>query len=163
MRLKFAFCFSLLKAKLVRVLNMLILLQSEKSKKAGNAPPTTILMDFLKDSYKGGSEILLLEEDMNINSRTASLSVSSSYFIRIPPFTKFHFSSFWSIFYFFDAGSETRRWLSSCIDGFSCQRSWSSGNHSHIQFWSAENRHRLSPSSRTNGKETIFEWGMYCH
>ncbi|EXB55009.1 DEAD-box ATP-dependent RNA helicase 58 [Morus notabilis] len=48
--------------------------QSEKSKKAGNAPPTTILMDFLKDSYKGGSEILLLEEDMNINSRTASLS-----------------------------------------------------------------------------------------
>lgn len=73
---------------------MLILLQSEKSKKAGNAPPTTILMDFLKDSYKGGSEILLLEEDMNINSRTASLSVSSSYFIRIPPFTKFHFSSF---------------------------------------------------------------------
>lgn len=48
--------------------------QSEKSKKAGNPPPTTLLMDFLKYSYKGGSEILLLEEDMNINSRTATLS-----------------------------------------------------------------------------------------
>ncbi|KAL3578221.1 hypothetical protein D5086_019725 [Populus alba] len=50
--------------------------QSEKSKKAGNAPPTIDLVDFLKTSYGGCSEILLLEEDMNFNSRAASLSVS---------------------------------------------------------------------------------------
>ncbi|XP_061991826.1 DEAD-box ATP-dependent RNA helicase 58, chloroplastic isoform X1 [Rosa rugosa] len=48
--------------------------QSEKSKKAGNAPPTTLLVDFLKASYQGCSDILLLEEDMNFNSRAASLS-----------------------------------------------------------------------------------------
>ena len=52
--------------------------QSEKSKKAGNAPPTTLLVDFLKASYQGCSDILLLEEDMNFNSRAASLSVSSA-------------------------------------------------------------------------------------
>ncbi|KAF3457184.1 hypothetical protein FNV43_RR01841 [Rhamnella rubrinervis] len=48
--------------------------QSEKSKKAGNAPSTTLLIDFLKASYTGGSEVLLLEEDMNFNLRAASLS-----------------------------------------------------------------------------------------
>ncbi|XP_068326475.1 DEAD-box ATP-dependent RNA helicase 58, chloroplastic isoform X1 [Pyrus communis] len=48
--------------------------QSEKSKKAGNAPSTTVLIDFLKASYEGYSDILLLEEDMNFNSRAASLS-----------------------------------------------------------------------------------------
>ncbi|KAJ4847294.1 DEAD-box ATP-dependent RNA helicase 58, chloroplastic [Turnera subulata] len=48
--------------------------QSEKSKKAGNAPSTTLLMDFLKTSYQGGLEILLLEEDMNFNLRASSLS-----------------------------------------------------------------------------------------
>ncbi|KAJ4722397.1 DEAD-box ATP-dependent RNA helicase [Melia azedarach] len=48
--------------------------QSEKSKKAGNAPSITLLVDFLKISYKGSSDILLLEEDMNFNSRAASLS-----------------------------------------------------------------------------------------
>ncbi|KAL5541631.1 hypothetical protein UlMin_009341 [Ulmus minor] len=48
--------------------------QSEKSKKAGNAPSTTLLIDFLKTSYNGSSEILLLEEDMNFNLRAASLS-----------------------------------------------------------------------------------------
>ncbi|KAL5782545.1 hypothetical protein ACOSP7_007574 [Xanthoceras sorbifolium] len=47
--------------------------QSEKSKKAGNAPSTTLLIDLLKNSYEGSSEILLLEEDMNFNSRAASL------------------------------------------------------------------------------------------
>ncbi|XP_044484858.1 DEAD-box ATP-dependent RNA helicase 58, chloroplastic isoform X2 [Mangifera indica] len=47
--------------------------QSEKSKKAGNAPSTTLLIDFLKTSYGGSSDILLLEEDMNFNSRAASL------------------------------------------------------------------------------------------
>ncbi|KAG7551212.1 Helicase C-terminal [Arabidopsis thaliana x Arabidopsis arenosa] len=48
--------------------------QSEKSKKAGNDPSTTLLMEFLKTSYKGSLEILLLEGDMNFNSRAASLT-----------------------------------------------------------------------------------------
>ncbi|KAK8998756.1 hypothetical protein V6N11_069943 [Hibiscus sabdariffa] len=48
--------------------------QSEKSKKAGKAPSTTLLIDFLRTSYDGSLEILLLEEDMNFNSRAASLS-----------------------------------------------------------------------------------------
>uniref|UniRef100_A0A5B7AZ80 RNA helicase n=2 Tax=Davidia involucrata TaxID=16924 RepID=A0A5B7AZ80_DAVIN len=48
--------------------------QSEKSKKAGNAPATTLLIDFLKTSHEGCSDILLLEEGMNFNLRTASLS-----------------------------------------------------------------------------------------
>ncbi|KAM7278805.1 hypothetical protein ACFE04_005939 [Oxalis oulophora] len=48
--------------------------QSEKSKKAGNDPSTTLLMDFLKTSYKGSLEVFLLEEEMNFNSRAASLS-----------------------------------------------------------------------------------------
>ncbi|KAH9765214.1 DEAD-box ATP-dependent RNA helicase 58 [Citrus sinensis] len=46
---------------------------SEKSKKAGNAPSTTLLVDFLSNSYKGSSDVLLLEEEMNFNSRAASL------------------------------------------------------------------------------------------
>lgn len=49
--------------------------QSEKSKKAGNPPPTTQLLEFLKNSYSVCSDILLLEEDMNFNSRAASLLV----------------------------------------------------------------------------------------
>ncbi|XP_024011811.1 DEAD-box ATP-dependent RNA helicase 58, chloroplastic isoform X2 [Eutrema salsugineum] len=48
--------------------------QSEKSKKAGNDPSTTLLIEFLKASYDGLLEILLLEEDMNFNSRAASLT-----------------------------------------------------------------------------------------
>ncbi|XP_025012744.1 DEAD-box ATP-dependent RNA helicase 58, chloroplastic isoform X1 [Ricinus communis] len=48
--------------------------QSEKSKKAGHAPPTTLLVDFLETSYSDCSDILLLEEDMNFNLRAASLS-----------------------------------------------------------------------------------------
>ncbi|CAN0856624.1 DEAD-box ATP-dependent RNA helicase 58, chloroplastic [Linum grandiflorum] len=47
--------------------------QSEKSKKAGNAPSTILLVEFLRVSYRGSSEILLLEKDMNFNSRAASL------------------------------------------------------------------------------------------
>ncbi|ONI28658.1 hypothetical protein PRUPE_1G153600 [Prunus persica] len=47
---------------------------SEKSKKAGNASSATLLINFLKASYEGYSDILLLEEDMNFNSRAASLS-----------------------------------------------------------------------------------------
>ncbi|GAU18355.1 hypothetical protein TSUD_202440 [Trifolium subterraneum] len=47
--------------------------QSEKSKKAGNAPSTSLVIDFLKTSYQGSLDILLLEDDMNFNSRAASL------------------------------------------------------------------------------------------
>ncbi|XP_027332088.1 DEAD-box ATP-dependent RNA helicase 58, chloroplastic isoform X2 [Abrus precatorius] len=47
--------------------------QSEKSKKAGNAPSTSLLIDFLKTSYQGSLDILLLEDKMNFNSRAASL------------------------------------------------------------------------------------------
>lgn len=54
--------------------------QSEKSKKAGNASSATLLINFLKASYEGYSDILLLEEDMNFNSRAASLSVSYMFF-----------------------------------------------------------------------------------
>lgn len=56
--------------------------QSEKSKKAGNDPSTTLLIEFLKTSYDGSLEILLLEEDMNFNSRAASLTVRGSIFLR---------------------------------------------------------------------------------
>lgn len=52
-------------------------MQSEKSKKAGNAPTTTLLVDFLKTSYQGPLDIILLEEDMNFNSRATSLLVST--------------------------------------------------------------------------------------
>lgn len=55
---------------------MLTFEQSEKSKKAGSAPPTTLLVDFLKSSCGRFSDISLLEEDMNFNQRAASLSVS---------------------------------------------------------------------------------------
>ncbi|KAL8105163.1 DEAD-box ATP-dependent RNA helicase 58, chloroplastic isoform X1 [Apium graveolens] len=48
--------------------------QSEKSKKAGNAPPITTLIDLLKSSLAGCSDILLLDEDVNFNSRAVSLS-----------------------------------------------------------------------------------------
>ncbi|CAA7061960.1 unnamed protein product [Microthlaspi erraticum] len=48
--------------------------QSEKSKKAGNDPSTTLVIELLKTSYDGSLEILLLEEDMNFNSRAASLT-----------------------------------------------------------------------------------------
>ncbi|CAH9061908.1 unnamed protein product [Cuscuta epithymum] len=47
--------------------------QSEKSKKAGNAPPTH-LVQFLESSLMGFSKISLLEEDMNFNQRAASLT-----------------------------------------------------------------------------------------
>lgn len=53
-------------------------MQSEKSKKAGNAPPTTLLIEFLKTSYGGCLELVLLEEDINFNQRATSITVSSS-------------------------------------------------------------------------------------
>lgn len=51
-------------------------LQSEKSKKAGNIPPLSLLIDFLKVSYMGCSKLIVLEEDINFNQRAASLLVS---------------------------------------------------------------------------------------
>ncbi|KAL2484597.1 DEAD-box ATP-dependent RNA helicase 58 [Abeliophyllum distichum] len=48
--------------------------QSEKSKNAGNPPPTTLLVEFLKTSHIECSEIILLEENMNFNERAASLA-----------------------------------------------------------------------------------------
>ncbi|GJW16497.1 DEAD-box ATP-dependent RNA helicase 58, chloroplastic isoform X1 [Tanacetum coccineum] len=48
--------------------------QSEKSKKAGNAPATDVVIDALKNSHVGSHEILLLEEKINFNSRAASFA-----------------------------------------------------------------------------------------
>ncbi|KAI3754917.1 hypothetical protein L1987_54709 [Smallanthus sonchifolius] len=48
--------------------------QSEKSKKAGNAPATNVVIDVLKNSHEGSHEILLLEEKLNFKSRAASFS-----------------------------------------------------------------------------------------
>ncbi|KAK1431598.1 hypothetical protein QVD17_08067 [Tagetes erecta] len=48
--------------------------QSEKSKKAGNAPATTVVIDALKNSHQGSHEVLLLEEKLNFNSRAASFA-----------------------------------------------------------------------------------------
>ncbi|XP_068463012.1 DEAD-box ATP-dependent RNA helicase 58, chloroplastic isoform X2 [Phaseolus vulgaris] len=47
--------------------------QSEKSKKSGKAPSASLLIDFLKTSYQGDLDVLLLEDKMNFNSRAASL------------------------------------------------------------------------------------------
>ncbi|XP_021761105.1 DEAD-box ATP-dependent RNA helicase 58, chloroplastic-like isoform X2 [Chenopodium quinoa] len=47
--------------------------QSEKSKKAGDIPTTTLLIEHLKSSCDEFSNISLLEEDQNFNSRAASL------------------------------------------------------------------------------------------
>ncbi|XP_042050469.1 DEAD-box ATP-dependent RNA helicase 58, chloroplastic-like isoform X1 [Salvia splendens] len=48
--------------------------QSEKSKKAGNAPSTTLLIEFLRTSYGGCLELVLLEEDINFNQRATSIT-----------------------------------------------------------------------------------------
>ncbi|XP_059311859.1 DEAD-box ATP-dependent RNA helicase 58, chloroplastic isoform X1 [Lycium ferocissimum] len=48
--------------------------QSEKSKKTGSAPTTTLLVDFLRSSSGRFSDVSLLEEDMNFNQRASSLS-----------------------------------------------------------------------------------------
>ncbi|XP_042054911.1 DEAD-box ATP-dependent RNA helicase 58, chloroplastic-like [Salvia splendens] len=48
--------------------------QSEKSKKAGKAPPTTLQIEFLKTSYGGCLELVLLEEDINFNQRATSIT-----------------------------------------------------------------------------------------
>ncbi|KMS95860.1 hypothetical protein BVRB_004370 isoform B [Beta vulgaris subsp. vulgaris] len=47
--------------------------QSEKSKKTGEMPTSTVLVDLLKSSCEEFSNISLLEEDQNFNSRAASL------------------------------------------------------------------------------------------
>ncbi|KAE9455350.1 hypothetical protein C3L33_12752, partial [Rhododendron williamsianum] len=67
---------SLLKSDMPQSAIIFVSEQSEKSKRAGHAPPTTLLIEFLKTSYTGCSDILLLEEDMNFNVRAASFSVS---------------------------------------------------------------------------------------
>ncbi|KAH6808850.1 P-loop containing nucleoside triphosphate hydrolases superfamily protein [Perilla frutescens var. frutescens] len=48
--------------------------QSEKSKKVGHDPPTTLLIEFLKTSNGGCPELVLLEEDINFNQRATSLT-----------------------------------------------------------------------------------------
>ncbi|KAI8561348.1 hypothetical protein RHMOL_Rhmol04G0331900 [Rhododendron molle] len=65
---------SLLKSDMPQSAIIFVSEQSEKSKRAGHAPPTTFLIEFLKTSYTGCSDILLLEEDMNFNVRAASFS-----------------------------------------------------------------------------------------
>ncbi|XP_074568669.1 DEAD-box ATP-dependent RNA helicase 58, chloroplastic isoform X1 [Curcuma longa] len=48
--------------------------QSEKLKKLGHPPPTTLVLDFLQTSYEGDLEVFLLDDDMNINARASSFS-----------------------------------------------------------------------------------------
>uniref|UniRef100_A0ACD5XHE0 Uncharacterized protein n=1 Tax=Avena sativa TaxID=4498 RepID=A0ACD5XHE0_AVESA len=48
--------------------------QSEKSKRAGNAPSSTLVVEFLRTEYKGTLEVLLLDEDMNFNARATSFT-----------------------------------------------------------------------------------------
>ncbi|CAL9122356.1 unnamed protein product [Musa textilis] len=48
--------------------------QSEKSKKAGQPPSMALVLDFLKASYRGGLEVLLLDDDMNFNARAGSFT-----------------------------------------------------------------------------------------
>ncbi|KAL7220503.1 hypothetical protein ACSBR2_013393 [Camellia fascicularis] len=54
-------------------MQVLVIDESEKSKKAGHAPPITLLIELLKTSLPGCFAILILEEDMNFNLRAASL------------------------------------------------------------------------------------------
>ncbi|KAJ4748699.1 DEAD-box ATP-dependent RNA helicase 58 [Rhynchospora pubera] len=48
--------------------------QSEKSKKEGHISSTTLVYEFLKDSYNGELDVLVLEQDMNFNARATSFS-----------------------------------------------------------------------------------------
>ncbi|KAJ1287262.1 hypothetical protein BS78_03G417600 [Paspalum vaginatum] len=48
--------------------------QSERSKKAGKPASTTAVVEFLRNTYKGSLDVLVLEEDMNFNARAASFS-----------------------------------------------------------------------------------------
>ncbi|XBI22972.1 hypothetical protein VPH35_063924 [Triticum aestivum] len=48
--------------------------QSEKSKRAGNPPSSTRVVEFLRTEYKGTLEVLVLEEDMNFNARATSFT-----------------------------------------------------------------------------------------
>ncbi|EHA8589483.1 DEAD-box ATP-dependent RNA helicase 58, chloroplastic [Cocos nucifera] len=48
--------------------------QSEKSKKLGQPPSTTLIIEFLRASYGGCLEVILLEEEMNFNARATSFS-----------------------------------------------------------------------------------------
>ncbi|GAA0147095.1 RNA helicase [Lithospermum erythrorhizon] len=64
---------SLLKADAPQSAIIFVSEQSEKSKKAGNASSSTLVVDSLKASPLGCSGIVLLEDEMHINKRTASL------------------------------------------------------------------------------------------
>ncbi|XP_073050239.1 DEAD-box ATP-dependent RNA helicase 58, chloroplastic isoform X2 [Primulina eburnea] len=46
---------------------------SEKSKKSGDSPPTTLLVEFLRTSHRECPEIVMLEAEMNFNQRAASI------------------------------------------------------------------------------------------
>ncbi|WOL14392.1 hypothetical protein Cni_G23172 [Canna indica] len=48
--------------------------QSEKSKRLGQPPSTTLVLDFLQNSYRGNLEVLLLDDDMNFNARATSFA-----------------------------------------------------------------------------------------
>nr|XP_043628673.1 DEAD-box ATP-dependent RNA helicase 58, chloroplastic [Erigeron canadensis] len=65
---------SLLRADVPQSAIIFVNEQSEKSKKAGNAPATTVVVDALKNSHVRSHEVLLLEEKLNFNSRAASFS-----------------------------------------------------------------------------------------
>ncbi|XP_066389400.1 DEAD-box ATP-dependent RNA helicase 58, chloroplastic-like isoform X2 [Miscanthus floridulus] len=54
--------------------DLVALSESERSKKAGNPPSTTVVAEFLRNAYKGSLNVLLLEEDMHFNARAASFS-----------------------------------------------------------------------------------------
>ncbi|XP_021716910.1 DEAD-box ATP-dependent RNA helicase 58, chloroplastic-like isoform X2 [Chenopodium quinoa] len=70
---RFQAIFSLLQFDLPESAILFVNEQSEKSKKAGDIPTTTLLIEHLKSSCEEFSNISLLEEDQNFNSRAASL------------------------------------------------------------------------------------------
>ncbi|XP_042430693.1 DEAD-box ATP-dependent RNA helicase 58, chloroplastic-like isoform X2 [Zingiber officinale] len=47
---------------------------SEKSKRLGHPPPTTLVLDFLQTSYEGDLMVFLLDDDMDFNARASSFS-----------------------------------------------------------------------------------------
>lgn len=123
---------------MMALLHLALDMQSEKSKKAGNAPPTTLLVEFLKTSYGGCLELVLLEEDINFNQRATSITVSTS----ISQLGKDHLrltSVLTAIctvcFCILKIGPKAIWRLSSCSNRYSWQRSWPARNNSYIQLW----------------------------
>lgn len=108
------------------LLHLALDMQSEKSKKAGNAPSTTLLIEYLKTLYGGCLELVLLEEDVNFNQRAASITVSSSishlgeeHLRLIPVLTAICTVCFCIL----KIGPKAIRRLSSCCNRYSWQRS----------------------------------------